>query len=62
MTFVTLDVYQKNGHANRYEYLQYVAESYGMDIESVCLMAGMLGEDEDFDGLINTIQDMEYFA
>lgn len=38
-----------------------MAEDYGVDAETVFALADVLGEDEDFDGLIAMIEDMEVF-
>ena len=36
-----------------------IAKEYGVDEETVFLMADMLGKDEDFDGLISMLEDYE---
>ena len=53
------NIYQINGYKNRKEYLFAMAEEYGVDEETVFLMADMLGKDEDFDGLISMLEDYE---
>lgn len=53
------NIYQINGYKNRKEYLIAMAEEYGVDEETVFLMADMLGKDEDFDGLISMLEDYE---
>ena len=52
-------IYQMNGYENRKEYLIAMAEEFGVDEETVFLLADMLGEDEDFDGLISMLEDYE---
>lgn len=52
------DLYQRYGCANREEYLQMVADDYDIDIEFVLAAAEVLGPNEDFDGLINVLEDM----
>ena len=54
-----MNIYQENGYENRQEYLECLAEDYGQPIVAVMAVAGILGEDEDFDGLINALEDME---
>ena len=55
------NIYQINGYKNRKEYLVAMAEEYGVDEETVFLMADMLGKDEDFDGLISMLEDYEAY-
>lgn len=49
--------YTDRGCANRREYLVMLAEDYDIDLESVHLLAQILGPDEDFDGLIVALED-----
>ena len=50
------DVYVLNGYANRQEYLDYLAQEHGVDYDTVLNIADVLGEAEDFDGLLNAVQ------
>jgi hypothetical protein len=50
-------VYQENGFENRKDYLDHLAEEYEIEKEDVYQVAGMLGKNEDFDGLVTTLQD-----
>ena len=50
-------VYKAIGYDNRKEYLNSLADMYGVNAETVYVLADMLGEGEDFDGLISSIQD-----
>ena len=52
--------YVKNGYENRKEYLVSLADDFGMDRQTVFFIADLLGESEDFDGLISSLQDYEY--
>lgn len=52
-------VYQQRGYENRRDYLQQLAEDHGVDVMDVYALADMLGESEDFDGLINAIEDIQ---
>lgn len=47
--------YELNGYKDRKEYLDSLAEEYG---ENVYFLADMLGESEDFDGLVSALEDM----
>lgn len=53
-----MSTYTEEGYSNRKEYLESLAEEYGISIENVLMAADMLGPDEDFDGLITTLEDM----
>lgn len=54
-----MSIYTENGYANRREYLDSMAAEYGVDKESVYMLASVLGKSEDFDGLIAELEDME---
>ena len=51
------DIYTDNGFTDRAEYLYSLAEEFGMDINVVLNLAEILGPNEDFDGLVTTLQD-----
>ena len=53
------NIYQQNGYADRDDYLTCLSEDYGVSIEDVCSLAEMLGENEDFDGLVSALEDIE---
>ena len=53
------NIYQENGYADRADYLTCLSEDYGVPIESVYSLAEMLGENEDFDGLVSALEDAE---
>ena len=52
-----MDIYKKNGYENRKDYLNQLAEEYEIDLNTVYAVASILGPNEDFDGLITSIQD-----
>ena len=52
------NVYQEHGFANRKEYLKHLAEDYDVPEEQVFMLAQLLGKNEDFDGLVSSIQDL----
>ena len=54
------DVYQENGYKNRDDYLNSLAEDYGVPIDAVLALADVLGPDEDFDGLVSNLEDAMY--
>ena len=51
---VNQDVYQQNGFTSRQDYLNNLAEEYG---DVVFDLADILGESEDFDGLVTSLED-----
>ena len=53
------NIYQENGYADRDDYLNCLSEDYGVSIEDVYSLAEMLGEHEDFDGLVCGLEDAE---
>ena len=53
------NIYRENGYADRDDYLTCLSEDYGVPIESVYSLAEMLGENEDFDGLVSALEDIE---
>ena len=53
------NIYQQNGYTDRDDYLTCLSEDYGVPIESVYSLAEMLGENEDFDGLVSALEDIE---
>lgn len=53
-----IDVYVKHGYKNREDYLDNLALEYGVSKLVVYNLAEMLGPNEDFDGLVNALEDM----
>ena len=53
------NIYQENGYADRDDYLNCLSEDYGVSIEDVFSFAEMLGENEDFAGLVSALEDIE---
>lgn len=51
--------YKQYGFNSREEYLKDVAASTGFDEDTVFAVADMLGPSEDFDGLINCLNDAQ---
>ena len=51
------NIYISHGYTDRAEYLDSLAEEYGMDMQIVSAVADALGPNEDFDGLVTTLQD-----
>lgn len=49
-----MNVYEQNGYEDRQDYLDCLADEYG---DMVYEIADLLGENEDFDGLVTTLED-----
>jgi len=54
-----LNIYQQNGYDNRDDYLQCLAEDFGVPLETVYSLAEILGENEEWDALISALEDAE---
>jgi hypothetical protein len=53
------NIYQKKGYKNREDYLECLAVDYCVPLDIVYALASVLGKNEDFDGLISSLEDME---
>ena len=53
-----IEGYLEYGAENRAEYLEMLADDYGVDLDIVHAMADVLGPMEDFDGLVTSLEDM----
>jgi hypothetical protein len=49
--------YIDRGHENRHAYLVSLADDTGVDLDIVRALADMLGANEDFDGLVTSLED-----
>ena len=52
-----MNVYKDNGYDSRDHYLQCLAEDYGIELYTVQMLAQLLGPNEDFDGLVTSLED-----
>jgi len=53
-----MSIYEEHGCETRNDYIDELAEEYGVDSDIASVMADILGEDEDFDGLVCALEDM----
>jgi len=53
------NIYQENGYESRQDYLECIAGDYDVPLDVVISLAEVLGESEDFDGLISALEDAE---
>jgi hypothetical protein len=49
--------YEEDGACDRFAYLRDLADNYGVPLAALIDVADLLGADEDFDGLVSTIED-----
>ena len=52
-------VYKEHGYDSRADYLNSLEDEYGVDGDTVHALADMLGSDEDFDGLVSSLGDIQ---
>lgn len=52
-----MNIYKEYGYETRSEYLRELAAEYGLPFALVWSAADMLGENEDFDGLVAVLED-----
>ena len=56
---IPLERYEEEDCADRAEYLEALTDEYGVSLREVLALADVLGPDEDFDGLLTSLQDAE---
>ena len=56
-----MSIYEEMGYKSRRHYLESLAEDFGVDINTVLMLASMLGPSEDFDGLVTELEDHAEF-
>ena len=56
-----MSIYEQHGYESREDYLISLADDHGVEVELVYELAGVLGSDEDFDGLVTEIEDSKLF-
>ena len=52
-----MSIYTEQGYQSRRDYLQCLADDFGLTFSTVAAMAAMLGPSEDFDGLVTSLED-----
>jgi hypothetical protein len=52
-----MSIYTDQGYTSRRDYLDTLADETGVERSTVYAMAQMLGPDEDFDGLVTSLED-----
>lgn len=51
------NIYQENGFIDRADYFNHLSEDYGVPLYEIYVIASVLGNDEDFDGLLDRLED-----
>ncbi|WP_010260737.1 hypothetical protein [Treponema primitia] len=54
--------YTSHGYKDRDDYLNNLADDYGVDSMAIRAIADMLGPSEDFDGLLSELEDFDYIG
>ena len=54
-----MNIYKENGYENRQDYLDSLADDFGIESVTIRDLADILGPTEDFDGLITSLEDYE---
>ena len=53
-----MSIWIDEGYESRRDYLECLADDYGVDVEAVFALASLLGSIEDFDGLVTAVEDL----
>lgn len=53
-----MNAYKENGFTSRRDYLDDLADNMGIDKATVYALADLLGPNEDFDGLVTSLEDI----
>lgn len=53
-----MSIYTDEGYTSRRDYLENLADDYGVNRDTVFALAAMLGSNEDFDGLVTAVEDI----
>jgi hypothetical protein len=52
-----MSIYTDEGYTSRRDYLDSLADDFGLDKQTVYTLASILGSSEDFDGLVTALED-----
>ncbi|KUR75287.1 hypothetical protein [Novosphingobium sp. Fuku2-ISO-50] len=55
---IPLDRYQDDGAIDRFGYLENLAADHGVEFDVVLTLVDVLGPEEDFDGLVTSLEDL----
>ena len=54
------NIYIDNGYKNQSDYYLSLSERFNVDLSAVYALSDVLGQSEDFDGLISSLDDYQY--
>jgi hypothetical protein len=54
---IPLERYQEGGAIDRFGYLESLADDHGVEFDVVLTLVDVLGPEEDFDGLVTSLED-----
>ena len=54
---IPLDRYREDGAIDRFGYLESLAADHGVEFDTVLTLVDVLGPEEDFDGLVTSLED-----
>ncbi len=54
---IPLERYQEDGAIDRFGYLESLGDSHGVEFDVVLTLVDVLGPEEDFDGLVTSLED-----
>ena len=54
---IPLERYQEDGAIDRFGYLETLADDHGVEFDVVLTLVDVLGPEEDFDGLVTSLED-----
>ena len=55
---IPLERYQEDGAIDRFGYLESLADDHGVEFDVVLTLVDVLGPEEDFDGLVTSLEDL----
>ena len=55
---IPIERYQVDGAIDRFGYLESLADDHGVEFDVVLTLVDVLGPEEDFDGLVTSIEDL----
>ena len=56
------NIYIDYGYKNRHDYFISLSERFDIDISGVYAIADIMGKNEDFDGLVSSLDDYQYMT
>ena len=55
---IPIERYQVDGAIDRFGYLESLADDHGVEFDVVLTLVDVLGPEEDFDGLVTSLEDL----